>query len=390
MSDSVMHTYSRLPVQFNRGQGCYLFDTDDQRYTDALSGIGTCNIGHCHPAVTNAISQQANTLVHTSNLYHIASQQALAEKLTNITGMSSVFFANSGAESNEAAIKIARLYGSNKGFSVPKIIVMENSFHGRTMATLSATGNDKIKQGFSPLLDGFLRAPYNDTEAVRTLIEQHDDIAAILVEPIQGEGGVRIPGDSYLSELQKLCDIHDLLLMLDEVQTGNGRTGKYFAFQHHGIQPDVVTTAKGLGNGVPIGACIAGGRAADVFHPGNHGSTFGGNPLACSAALAVIKTIQQENLVENSRTIGDYINQRFTTSLNDIEGVTEIRNRGMMIGIELATDCAPLVAQALKNKLLINVTAGNVIRLLPPINMTQPQADIIIDTLTPLIRSHLQ
>ncbi|WP_123714175.1 aspartate aminotransferase family protein [Sinobacterium caligoides] len=389
MTNTIMNTYGRLPVQFERGEGCYLFDIDGNRYLDALSGIGTCNLGHCHPAVTEALTNQAATLVHTSNLYHVGSQSTLAEKLIAITGMDNVFFANSGAESNEAAIKIARLYGHNKGIETPKIIVMENSFHGRTLATLSATGNSKIQAGFGPLVEGFIRAPFGDIEHVRQLVNQHSDIVAILVEPIQGEGGVNVSPRNYLKNLQQLCNDSELLLMLDEIQTGNGRTGHYFAFQHEKLEPDVVTTAKGLGNGVPIGACIAGRRASGIFQPGNHGSTFGGNPLACAAANAVIDTIQENELLDNSLSMGEYIRQQLALALQDTQGVVEIRGQGLMIGIELSSDCAELMAQALEQKLLINVTAGNVIRLLPPIIIDKEMAQNMIDILVPLIQKHL-
>jgi acetylornithine aminotransferase len=303
--------------------------------------------------------------------------------------MDNVFFANSGAESNEAAIKIARLYGHHNQIKTPSIIVMEHSFHGRTMATLSATGNSKIQQGFGPMLDGFVRVPYDDVEAIKSVALQHDNIVAILVEPVQGEGGLNIPSDDYLTSLRQICDQQQWLLMLDEVQSGNGRTGQYFAFQHTDITPDVVTTAKGLGNGVPIGACIAGGKANGVFSPGNHGSTFGGNPLACAAANAVITTIEQEQLCQNATAMGDLLNRLFSEALAMTNGVVEIRNKGLMIGIELDRDCPELVQQALEQRLLINVTAGNVIRLLPPLTITPQIAAEVVEVLTPLIQAHL-
>jgi acetylornithine aminotransferase len=372
-----------------KGEDCFLIDAQGNRFIDALSGIGTCNLGHCHPRVTEAISRQAETLVHTSNLYHITPQAELAEKLTRISGMDNVFFANSGAESNEAAIKIARLYGHHNQIKTPSIIVMEHSFHGRTMATLSATGNSKIQQGFGPMLDGFVRVPYDDVEAIKSVALQHDNIVAILVEPVQGEGGLHIPSDDYLTSLRQICDQQQWLLMLDEVQSGNGRTGQYFAFQHTDITPDVVTTAKGLGNGVPIGACIAGGKANGVFSPGNHGSTFGGNPLACAAANAVITTIEQDQLCQNATAMGDLLNRLFSEALATTNGVVEIRNKGLMIGIELDRDCPELVQQALEQRLLINVTAGNVIRLLPPLTITPQIAAEVVEVLTPLIQAHL-
>lgn len=389
MTTAIMNTYGRLAVNFVKGEDCFLIDAQGNRFIDALSGIGTCNLGHCHPRVTEAISHQAETLVHTSNLYHITPQAELAEKLTRISGMDNVFFANSGAESNEAAIKIARLYGHHNQIKTPSIIVMEHSFHGRTMATLSATGNSKIQQGFGPLLDGFIRVPYDDVEAIKSVALQHDNIVAILVEPVQGEGGLNIPSDDYLTSLRQICDQQQWLLMLDEVQSGNGRTGQYFAFQHTDITPDVVTTAKGLGNGVPIGACIAGGKANGVFSPGNHGSTFGGNPLACAAANAVITTIEQEQLCQNATAMGDLLNRLFSEALAMTNGVVEIRNKGLMIGIELDRDCPELVQQALEQRLLINVTAGNVIRLLPPLTITPQIAAEVVEVLTPLIQAHL-
>jgi acetylornithine aminotransferase len=384
-----MNTYGRLAVNFVKGEDCFLIDAQGNRFIDALSGIGTCNLGHCHPRVTEAISRQAETLVHTSNLYHITPQAELAEKLTRISGMDNVFFANSGAESNEAAIKIARLYGHHNQIKTPSIIVMEHSFHGRTMATLSATGNSKIQQGFGPMLDGFVRVPYDDVEAIKSVALQHDNIVAILVEPVQGEGGLHIPSDDYLTSLRQICDQQQWLLMLDEVQSGNGRTGQYFAFQHTDITPDVVTTAKGLGNGVPIGACIAGGKANGVFSPGNHGSTFGGNPLACAAANAVITTIEQEQLCQNATAMGDLLNRLFSEALATTNGVVEIRNKGLMIGIELDRDCPELVQQALEQRLLINVTASNVIRLLPPLTITPQIAAEVVEVLAPLIQAHL-
>ncbi|CAH0993412.1 Acetylornithine aminotransferase [Sinobacterium norvegicum] len=389
MTTAIMNTYGRLAVNFVKGEDCYLFDQQGNRFIDALSGIGTCNVGHCHPRVTEAISQQAATLVHTSNLYHITPQIELAEKLTRISGMDNVFFANSGAESNEAAIKIARLYGHQHHINKPAILVMEHSFHGRTLATLSATGNSKIQQGFGPLVEGFIRVPYDNIEAVKAAAEQHDNIVAILLEPVQGEGGLHIPSDDYLTALRQICDQQQWLLMLDEVQTGNGRTGKYFAFQHTNIKPDVVTTAKGLGNGVPIGACIAGGKANGIFAPGNHGSTFGGNPLACAAANAVITTIEQDELCANATAMGNLLNHLLSEALASTDGVVEIRNKGLMIGIELNRDCPELVQQALDNHLLINVTAGNVIRLLPPLTINQQTATKIVEILTPLIQAHL-
>ena len=293
--EPIMNTYNSLAVAFEYGDGAWLYDTDGNKYLDALSGIAVCGLGHAHPAVTEAIVTQSSALLHTSNLYTISAQKQLAADLTELSGMDNVFFGNSGAEANEAAIKIARKYGHSKSIDNPAIIVMENAFHGRTLATLSATGNRSAQAGFEPLVSGFVRAPYNDLEAVRNIASSNSNVVAVMVEPIQGEAGVAIPSDDYITELRAICDEHDMLLMLDEVQTGNGRTGKFFAYQHTNILPDVVTTAKGLGNGVPIGACLARGKAASVFAPGSHGSTFGGNPLACAAAQAVVDTIKEEN-----------------------------------------------------------------------------------------------
>ena len=388
-SEHLMTNYAPLPVCFEEGNGVSLRDTDGKEYLDALAGIAVCGLGHSHPAVTAAITRQADKLLHTSNLYCIQRQQELADKLCALSGMDRVFFANSGAEANEAAIKIARLYGHQKGIENPAIIVTDGSFHGRTMATLTATGNRKVQAGFEPLVQGFVRAPYNDVEAVRSIAQNSNNIVAVLVEPAQGEGGINLPDKDYLNQLRELCDEHDWLLMLDEIQTGVGRTGEWFAFQHNAIHPDVMTLAKALGNGVPIGACLARGKAADVFQPGNHGSTFGGNPLACAAALAVLETMEKDRLVERAAELGNYFFEQFNQQLADLEGVKEIRSFGLMIGIELEKDCPELVAQALQQGLLINVTAGNVVRLLPPLIMTNAQADQVINTVSNLIKSFL-
>jgi acetylornithine aminotransferase len=388
VTNALMPTYARLPVTFTKGEGALLWDTDGKQYLDALSGISVCNVGHARREVADAICAQANTLLHTSNLYQIEHQTALGEKLCALAGLDNVFFGNSGAEANEAAIKIARLYGHNKGVETPTIIVMTNSFHGRTMATVTATGNPKAQAGFGPLLEGFVRVEYGDADAVEALAS-NPNIVAVLVEPIQGEGGIRIPADDYLPRLRSICDQHDWLLMLDEIQAGMCRTGKWFAFQHTSIKPDVMTLAKALGNGVPIGACLAGGKAASVFGPGNHGSTFGGNPLACRAALAVIEVMENEQLAAQATALGEYFLTQFRQSLAGIDGVREIRGKGLMLGIELEKDCAELVKQALAKGLLINVTAGNVIRLLPPLVITPAQADQIITTVTELVRAFL-
>jgi acetylornithine/N-succinyldiaminopimelate aminotransferase len=375
----IMNTYGRLPVTFTKGEGARVYDTDGKSYIDALSGIAVCGLGHGHPAVTSAIREQADNLVHTSNLYGIGQQQTLAEKLTAVSGMDNVFFGNSGAEANEAAIKIARKYGHNKGVQVPTILVVENAFHGRTMATLTATANPAAQEGFGPLLQGFHRVAYNDLSAAQQAVKENSNIVAILIEPVQGEGGVTSATDDYMNGLRILCDNNDLLFMLDEIQTGNGRTGKYFAFQYYNWHPDVLTTAKGLGNGVPIGACLAKGKAAVVLQPGSHGSTYGGNPLACSAANAVIDTIQNENLCERVLELGDRIRSGINTQLKDTGFVSEYRGKGLMIGVVLNTseNAAGIMKSALDAGLLLNVTAGNVVRLLPPFILTDDEADEI-------------
>ncbi len=389
-SEHLMKTYAPLDVTFEHGDGAYLWDSNKQKYLDALCGIAVCGLGHAHPAITKTITEQAAKLLHTSNLYQIEKQQHLADQLAEISGMSRVFFSNSGAEANEAAIKVARLYGHKKNIKIPGIIVMENSFHGRTMATLSATGNRKVQAGFEPLVQGFIRAPYNNIEAIKNIAENNNDVVAILVEPVQGEGGIKIPDPDYLNQLRDICDKQDWLLMLDEIQTGMGRTGEWFAFQHNGIQPDVMTLAKALGNGVPIGACLANDKAGEIMQPGNHGSTFGGNPLMCATASTVIDTIKKDDLISNARKLGKYIVNGFKEKLSDIRGVREVRGLGLMIGIELDSECTELVKLALDKQLLINVTAGNVIRLLPPLILDQQQADAIINTVSDLIIDSLK
>jgi len=394
-NEHLMKTYAPLDITFEHGEGAYLWDTNKQQYLDALSGIAVCGLGHAHPAITKTIAEQAGKLLHTSNLYRIDKQQHLADQLCDISGMSRVFFSNSGAEANEAAIKIARLFGHKNNIDSPNIIVMENSFHGRTMATLSATGNRKVQAGFEPLVQGFIRAPYNNIDAIKNIAGNNNSVVAILVEPIQGEGGIQIPEQNYLNQLREICDQQNWLLMLDEIQTGMARTGEWFAFQHNNIQPDVMTLAKALGNGVPIGACLANEKAGDIFQPGNHGSTFGGNPLMCATASTVIDTIKSENLQSNASKMGDYILSEFKDKLDQLDGVSKIRGLGLMIGIELDTnylkqDCTELVKLALQQHLLINVTAGNVIRLLPPLILDQQQADTIVNTVSELVINILQ
>jgi len=389
-----MNTYAQLPVTFEKGDGVWLWDTEGNRYLDALSGIAVCGLGHAHPAVTEAICQQASQLVHTSNIYGIAHQQALSEKLTALAGMDKVFFGNSSAEANEAAIKIARLYGHGKGINQPTIIVMENSFHGRTLATLSATGNRKVQAGFEPLVSGFLRVPYNDLDAIAAVAKNNLNVVAVLVEPIQGEGGIRIPDDDYLPGIRQLCDDNGWLMMLDEIQTGMCRSGQWFAFQHGETRPDVMTVAKALGNGVPIGACLARGEAAQQFKPGNHGSTYGGNPLVCRTALAVIDTLEKENLAHRAAELGARIMAGFEDKLAGLTAITEIRGRGLLLAIELDRPCGELVKLALaldekQDGLLINVTAERVIRLLPPLIISDAEADQLVTRLSDIIRQFL-
>lgn len=391
MDNTLLPTYKRLPVAFTHGEGAYLFDADNRRYLDAVCGIAVTNLGHAHPDITQAIVEQAGTLLHTSNLYQIPWQQELGSALTAAAGMDKVFFANSGAEANEAAIKLARLHARNLQIEQPKIIVMEHSFHGRTNATLAATGNVNAQQGFEPLFPGFVRVPFNDIEAIEALAEQRNDIAAVLVEPVQGEGGVRPADIGYLAALRKLCDQQQWLMMLDEIQTGMGRTGKLFAFQHEpDVRPDVLTLAKGLGNGVPIGACLTAGPATPLFGPGSHGSTFGGNPLACRVGLAVLQCLQQPGFLEQVQQRADWIVQQLTAKLKDHPGVREIRGRGYLIGIELDVDATGLVGKALAEGLLINVTQQHVVRLLPPLILSQDQAETLCTQVVQHIEEHLR
>jgi acetylornithine/N-succinyldiaminopimelate aminotransferase len=385
MSEHLMQTYARLPVAFTRGEGVWLYDENGDKYLDALAGVAVNGLGHSHPKLAKALCEQAGTLIHTSNIYRITAQEKLADKLCALSGMDRVFFCNSGAEANEAAIKLARLHGHNRGIDNPAIVVMEKSFHGRTMATLSATGNRKVQAGFEPLVSGFVRVPFGDADAVAKLAAHHNNIVAVLVEPFQGEGGVQIPDAGYLDKLRAICDQNEWLLMLDEVQTGIGRTGTWFAFQHTNIMPDVMTLAKGLGSGVPIGACLAHGAAADVFTPGKHGSTFGGNPFACTAAMTTLNVMAEEGLLENALNIGAFIRETLTRELGQVAGVKEIRGQGLMIGIELDRPCGDLVKLALAEKLLINVTADNVVRLLPPLVLSQDEAALLTDKLAALI-----
>ncbi len=382
---AVMPTYNRIGVAFVRGEGSYLYDDAGRAYLDALTGLAVCGLGHAHPRISEAVARQAATLIHTSNLYRIPSQERLATRLCGIAGMDNAFFCNSGAEANEVAIKIARLHGHGRGIDAPAIVVVDNSFHGRTMATLTATGNRKVQAGFEPLLAGFVRAPFDDLKSIEKIAANNNNVVAILVEPILGEGGIRIPSGGYLDALRALCDANDWLLMLDEVQTGNGRTGRYFAYQHTSLVPDVVTTAKGLGNGMPIGACLARGAAAKVLVAGTHGSTFGGNYLACAAANAVIDELTDGGLIHRAAELGERMQNRFRAGLRGNNRVKEIRGKGLMLAVELTEPCAALVAKAIAKGLLINVAADTVIRLLPPLTMSDDEADSAVDTVIGLI-----
>ncbi|MFO7582389.1 acetylornithine transaminase [Guyparkeria sp.] len=388
MSEFLLPTYNRQPVRFVRGEGPYLWDEAGLQYLDAISGIAVTGLGHAQPDVAEAVCDQAKTLIHTSNLYGIPWQERLGERLASLSGMQKVFFANSGTEANEAAIKLARLHGRRRQVATPKIAVMEHSFHGRTLAALAATGNAAIQKGFEPLLDGFVRLPFGDAEALRQAASD-EQIVAVLLEPVQGEGGVRPAPEGYLAAVRQICDQHDWLMMVDEVQTGIGRTGRWFGFQHEEVLPDVMTLAKGLGNGVPIGACLTAGRATELFGPGSHGSTFGGNPLVCRVACTVLDVIERDGLVTRAQSLGDQLVERISAGLADVPACREVRGRGLMVGIELDRPCGELVGRALSEHLLINVTAGSVIRLLPPLILSASQADLIADRLVALVRNWL-
>jgi acetylornithine aminotransferase len=385
-----MNTYARQPVAFVRGEGAYLWDEAGKRYLDAVAGVAVNGLGHAHPKLVKAISEQAASLIHSSNLYRVLRQEELADRLCELSGMDKVFFCNSGCEANEAAIKLARLYGHNKGIEVPTIIVMEKAFHGRTMATLTATGSRKIQAGFEPLLTGFARVPFNDLEAIRHVAEHNKSVVAVLLEVVQGEGGINVLPSEFLVGLRQICDANGWLLMLDEVQTGIGRTGTWFGFQHSGVMPDVMALAKGLGSGMPIGACLARGAAADVFQPGNHGSTFGGNPLACAAALATLQAIEEEKLLDNAKLCGGAIRAGLRAALNGVPGVVDIRGEGMMIGVELDRPCGELVAVARDAGVLINVTADTVIRLVPPLIYGAAEVDALVAAVSGIVRNYLQ
>jgi len=380
-----MPNYSPLEVTFVKGEGCFLTDDKGDKYLDAISGIGVISLGHCHKDITKALQEQAAELVHTSNWYHIKNQEDLAEKLCKLSGMDNAFFGNSGAEANEAAIKIARLYGNSKNISNPTIITASQSFHGRTMATLSATGNDKVQSGFAPLVSKFIHVEFNNVDEIKAHTD-NPDVVAVMLEPIQGESGIIIPSIDYLNRVKEVCVKNEWLLILDEVQTGIGRTGKLFAHQHNNITPDLLTLAKGLGNGVPIGACLAKGLASDLLVPGTHGSTFGGNPLVCKTAITVLDVIEREGVLDNANRIGEYLSSNLKDKLKASEKVVEIRSKGLMIAIELNLDCSSLLQLALKNKLLINIT-GQTIRLLPPLVINKGEVDILIHKLCGLIEA---
>ncbi|MFA7290656.1 MAG: aspartate aminotransferase family protein [Rhodocyclaceae bacterium] len=385
----LMNTYARLPVTFSHGEGCRLTDTTGKTYLDALSGIAVNTLGHNHPGLVKAISEQAARMLHVSNLYGIREQEQLADRLCAISGMSETFFCNSGCEANEAAIKLARFFGHQQGVDSPAIIVMEKAFHGRTLATLSATGNRKAQAGFEPLVSGFVRVPYNDLDAIRAVAEHNKNVVAVMLEMVQGEGGINIATVDFQRGLRQLCDENGWLLVCDEVQCGMGRTGKWFGFQHADILPDVITLAKGLGSGIPIGACLTAGKAAGLFKPGNHGSTFGGNPLACTAALTTLATIESEGLMAHAEKLGTNLRQGLADALAGTAGIVAIRGQGLMIGIELDRPCGELVLKGLEAGLLINVTAEKVVRLLPALVFTEAEARELVERLSALIRTFL-
>ena len=384
-----MNTYARLPVAFVRGEGVWLWDEAGKKYLDALAGIAVNTLGHAHPKLTRALTGQIARVIHTSNLFRIPQQEAAADRIADVTGLDEVFFCNSGLEANEAAIKIARKYGHERGIAEPAIVVMEKAFHGRSLATLSASGSRKVQAGFEPLVQGFVRVPLNDLEAVERIAGHNRNVCAVMVEPIQGEGGINLSRLEYLRGLKQVCERNDWLFISDEVQCGLGRTGKWFVYKHAGFLPDVVPLAKGLGSGVPVGACVAGGRAKGVLKPGNHGSTFGGNPLAMTAVVTTIDTVKEEGLLANAARVGDAIRGGLAAALDRLAGVTEIRGMGLMIGIELDRPCGELVGQALAAGLVINVTADNVIRLLPPLVMSEAEGRMAVERLAPLVQAFL-
>ncbi len=387
----VMNTYARQPVAFVRGEGVWLWDEQGRKYLDALAGIAVNTLGYAHPRLTKALSERINSgVIHTSNLWRIPDQEAAADRVAAITGLDEVFFCNSGLEANEAAIKVARKYGHERGVAEPAIIVMEKAFHGRSLATLSATGSRKVQAGFEPLVSGFVRVPLNDLDAVRQVAEHNKNVVAVFIEPIQGEGGINVSRLDYLRGLKEICDRNEWLFMSDEVQCGLGRTGKWFVYQHAGLQPDVVPLAKGLASGVPVGACVVGNRARGVFKPGNHGSTFGGNPLAMCAVVTTLDTMQDEGLLENALRVGDAIRGGLESALRGVAGVVEVRGMGMMIGVELDRPCGEIVRMALAHGLVTNVTAENVIRIMPALVMNEVEARQVVERLAPIVREFLE
>lgn len=379
---TLITSYSPMPVTFSRGEGVWLYDEQGKKYLDGLSGIAVCGLGHAHPDVTRTIQEQAAKLIHTSNAFHIKEQELLAAKLTSMAKMEQVFFANSGAEANEAAIKLTRLFGHKKGIETPSIIVMERAFHGRTMATLTASGSRKVQAGFEPLVPGFIRAPFNDLDAIHTIAANREDVVAVMIEPIQGEGGIYPAEEGYLRALATLCEQNDWMLILDEIQTGNGRTGKLYSCMHYDIQPDILTTAKGLGNGMPIGACLMSKRANNLFKPGNHGSTFGGNPLACATALTVLNVIERDKLCERVTKNSALLMDKLISNLGEHPNVKAIRGKGYMIGIELDRPANDIRALGLENQVLFNITAETVVRLLPPLIINEDEIDELVKRLT--------
>jgi acetylornithine/N-succinyldiaminopimelate aminotransferase len=388
-SPHTMNTYGRLPIALERGDGCYVWDVNGKRYLDALAGIAVNTLGHNHPKLVPALQDQVARLIHSSNYYHVPNQEKLAAKLADLAGMTNVFFCSTGLEANEAAIKLARKFGHDRGIERPEIVVYEKAFHGRSIATLSATGNEKVQKGFAPLVEGFIRVPMNDFEALRKATDGNRNVVAVFFETIQGEGGINQMRVDYLQKVRELCDQKDWLLMIDEVQCGMGRTGKWFAHQWAGIVPDVMPMAKGLGSGVPIGAVVAGPRAANLFQPGNHGTTFGGNPLAMRAGVETLRIMEEDGLLDNAARVGAHLKGALARELGALKGVVEIRGQGLMLGVELAKPCGVLTQRAAEAGLLISVTADTVVRLLPPLIMTEQEADDVVALLAPLVRDFL-
>ncbi|MBX3586644.1 MAG: aspartate aminotransferase family protein [Ramlibacter sp.] len=388
-SPHVMNTYARVPIALSHGQGVRVWDVNGKQYLDALGGIAVNTLGHNHPKLVPALQDQISKIIHSSNYYHVPGQEALAARLVELSGMTNVFFCSTGLEANEAALKLARKYGHDKGIARPEIVVYEKAFHGRSIATLSATGNEKVQKGFGPLVEGFVRVPLNDIEALKKATEGNPNVVAVFFETIQGEGGVNPMRVEYLKQVRELCNQKDWLLMIDEVQCGMGRTGKWFAHQWAGIQPDVMPLAKGLGSGVPIGAVVAGPKAANIFQPGNHGTTFGGNPLAMRAGVETLRIMEEDGLLANAATVGAHLRSALERELGGLEGVKEIRGQGLMIGVELARPCGALTLRAAEAGLLISVTADSVIRLVPPLILSTAEADEIVALLAPLVKAFL-